>query len=481
MNLLRCLALFATSLVSAMPAVAQQVDVLTLPRGGAVQAGTQADLDLLEKQFSTGDVEEARKTAKGFLGRAAKALEPQTDQSPAPAFDFEKSLIALAWVGADVDGSAVLRRIMVSEPSSSPFSLDLPGDGRRLYEVLISAGEHARLSSRYSFTRQENPVIAQIPMVAERILTPFFGLFGDVSEDLAARAKARTSQKVYATASEVMVPFRRATIAIKAIGRIPAEIESWSEDLAKASIVIRFTVAARSKWAVALVEDAKTRVLAVAATPDCTTTELAKPNQCLDKMAIALDAAFEACKTGCISNAAPAKEDIEAMEAVDDKLREHILKSKAAPLVRELQIRNRPATHFAFGIGTAHIARATLNRDRAKVNDDGDLVADPLSRQSTMVLLNWSPRGYDDDAPSPQPSERVRLFAAGVITPDPGIGVGTSFLVVRGLGIIAGYSVMFGRGRGDADRFDQAPANAADPLAVTRSRAWFVGVSYNFK
>ncbi len=553
MNRLRYLALCATILADATPGVAQQVSVLSRPVGLTIVAGDLQELDRLESQFSTGNIEGARRTAKDLLERArdrARACEPGTrsldgtqaqkaceamtllgraialceaaekspndvkargacetgrklaeeakaeatrpPDGPTPKiesfdYDYTTKLIALAWAGTDVDGTAVLRRMMVTEPSSFPSSLDLPGDGHELYEVLIAADKRARLSSRYSFTRQENPVVAQIPTVAERILTPFFGLFGDVSSDPSQALlgadpsrRGRDAKPVYATANHVVLPFQRAIIEIKTIGRIPAELESWRQDLAKASIEIRFSTAARSKCAVDLVADAETRVNTAASSDVCTANALSQPNRCLEAMAVALDTAFEAGKASCAAGTVP-KEDLEAMTAVDNKIREFILKSKAAPVVSELEIRSRPLTHFSFGIATAHIARATLNRDRAKVTDDGNLVADPLPRSMSMVLLNWSPEGYDEDAPSPQRSERIRLFAAGVITPDPGVGLGASILVVRGLGIIAGHSWLFGRGRGDADTFGEAPAKAGDPLAVTRSRAWFVGVSYNFK
>jgi hypothetical protein len=127
------------------------------------------------------------------------------------------------------------------------------------------------------------------------------------------------------------------------------------------------------------------------------------------------------------------------------------------------------------------VAHASINKNRVKVNDNGNLVADPLSRLLTMVVLNWSPGGYDADAPTPQASERFRLLAAGIITPDPGIAVGGSILLVRGLALTGGYGLIFTRGLGPDDEIGKPPTNTRDPLDFARAKVWFAGVSYNFK
>jgi hypothetical protein len=127
------------------------------------------------------------------------------------------------------------------------------------------------------------------------------------------------------------------------------------------------------------------------------------------------------------------------------------------------------------------MARPSLNKTRVKLNDAGNLVADPLRRQLSMVLLHWSPSGYDDDAPRIQRAERFRLFASGIITPDFGVGAGASFLLVRGVGITGGGGLLVTRALGPNDGLGKPPGEPSKPFAVGVAKTAFVGICLNFK
>ena len=80
---------------------------------------------------------------------------------------------------------------------------------------------------------------------------------------------------------------------------------------------------------------------------------------------------------------------------------------------------------------------------RVKVGNDGKLVADPLARQMTLVVVNFAPKGYDPEHRPMSVAERVRRFAGVVATPDFGIGGGVSVGIWRGVGVNLGAAVLF--------------------------------------
>ncbi len=469
----------------ARTASAQQADIVSVQVDGPVDTEVPARvLDDMEDAFRRGDLATARSDATSVVD-AARAASTNSDKAP---YDYARHVLAVVWPGVDGSGKDVLRRLILPEPSSHPFSIDLPGirpgdEAPRLYELLITADGRSRLVSQYTFTQAENPIVAQIPEVVSRLVGPLFSLLGAGTVKPADRA-ARSGAVLYVVASRVTVPFARATVKTKSYAQVPVAIEEWEAQVRKLGEGLRFNTVVRSEWARAYVDrlagTGTTEGLAVttARSTECTDPN-AGPSACLARFDAALGQAYSDCLKSCLSGM-PTADDIKAIQTVDTKFREAI---SAGPqrIESASEYRNRPLTHFAFGIGTAVMARPSLSKTRVKLNDAGNVVADPLRRQLSMVLLHWSPGGYDDDAPRIQGGERVRPFVAGFVTPDFGLGAGASVLLVRGLGVIGGVGLLFTRALGPKDALGMPPGDPTRPFAVGVARTGFVGICLNFK
>ena len=146
----------------------------------------------------------------------------------------------------------------------------------------------------------------------------------------------------------------------------------------------------------------------------------------------------------------------------------------------EFTFRNRPLTRWSFGAGAAVIAAAAVSPPRVDLDSAGAMVADPLPRALTMAHVNWSPRGYDEDAPDVRLAERYRLFFGAALTPDFGIVAGVNVLLVRGVGIAGGVAFLFARGAHETD-IGKAPADPASPFRLTVPAALFIGLTWNAK
>jgi hypothetical protein len=460
------------------PVLAQQVDVSSTLVGEPVQVGLATDLQLLESQFRVGDLSAARTTATALLTHAYCPPPSTSDPPPCLTSDLAKSVTIVVWPGTDGVGPTVLRRLTLPEPSSYPGSLDLPGlrPGRppHLYEVFLALDERARLVSQYTFTREDDPILAQIPSVAEKLTGPLFGLLAAVGGPIRPAARTHVAAlPLFATANRIAVPLERASIKVKSIALVPTTVERWSEEVHALALALRADEVSRSSAGRAFVNEMEKASVAVAT--DCRTSE-ASPPQCVEKFLLAFDRLYQSHTPAGL----PA-DDHKAIGLADTKFRKFVLAAQPAKVERTLEVKNRPLTHFSLGLGTAVVFHGSIDKDRVKINDAGNLVADPLSRLLTMVVLNWSPGGYDADAPSPQFGERLRPFVAGIITPDPGVSIGGSVLLVRGLALTGGYGLIFTRGLRPGDEVGKPPSDTRDPLDFARAKVWYAGLSYNFK
>jgi hypothetical protein len=470
--------------VHARPAAAEQADVVSVLVDGPIKTNVPAStLDAMEDAFRGGDLATARVHAATVID-AAKAATSNTDP-----YDYSRNVLAVVWPGVDGSGKTALRRLMLPAPSSQPFAIDLPGiepgaDPPRLYELLITADGRSRLVSQYTFTRVDNPILAQIPEVISRLVGPLFSIIGAGTVDPSLRA-LRSTEVLYVVASRVAVPFGRATVKTKSYAQVPVRIEEWAQQVQTLGRSLRFNTVVRSEWAKAYVEklagNAATEGVAVKTAKEKECTDPAyDATACLKKFDVALQDAYTECLTKCLTSGTPSTDDVKAIQVVDAKFRE-LISAGPQRLESAAEFRNRPLTHFAFGLGTAVMARPSLNKTRVKLNDAGNLVADPLRRQLSIVLLHWSPSGYDDDAPRIQRAERFRLFAAGIITPDFGVGAGASFLLVRGVGITGGGGLLVTRALGPNDGLGKPPGEPSKPFAVGVAKTAFVGICLNFK
>jgi hypothetical protein len=463
--------------LAATGASAQEVTIRTSKAGDPVNTDLElGEIDKLEDAFVTGNAKTARTIAREILDKAATVAG--SDKS-AP-FEHGRHPVVVVWGGGNAKGDPVLRRLILPEPAASAFALDLPGleAGSALYEVLVSGDKRSSIVSEYTFTRQENPVLAQIPAVAEKFAGPLFGLLASVAVSPTARVvpKDDPEARVWAAASRLEVPFHRAAVKVQSRAKIPLLLDAWKEETQNLAGSLPFQKVPRSSCARQYSEDLGKKSYEVAET--CADKKLSATD-CLKKFDEAFTTAYDTRVKDCRPTPY-AEADGKAMQVVDDAFRELVRTGRAAAIESDASMRNRPREHVSFGLGTALVLDARTKSERAKLNDAGNLIRDPIGRQMTMVMVNWSPDGYDKEAAVTQWEERVRLFGAGVLTPDPGIAVGGSFFIVRGLGLNFGYALMFNRTRPVDSEFGQ-PARKGDPFSLGRTGVMFVGMSVDFK
>jgi hypothetical protein len=472
-------AVVLTALCLAAQAAAEQVTVQSVHvQGPNDSALPQAKLDELDEHFAAGDFETARRVGREILDALAKA-------SKSAAYDHRRNAVVLLWLGTDASGGGILRRLSLSSSSSNPFSGDLPGlrpgnEPPQLYEVLLTLDKRSSATSQYTFTREANPILAEIPSAVEALAGPLFGFVAAVRPLRGPRGVVgeRESQRpisIWATASRIPIPLVRASVTVKTLARIPISTDEWKEDVDRLAVKLAFELVPRSKPARDCIEIYQHDAVAVAKSDACS-GEQASAGACRS----AFDSAFTTAYERCLGRGL-GEDDAKALQVVDDKYRELVATGRATRIEGSAELRNTPRTHFGFGLGAALILHASLSDDRVKLDDSGLLVRDPLPRQMTMLMLHWSPAGYDADAPKIERSERWRLFAAGVLTPDFGLAAGGSMLVVQRLGVNLGAGVLFSKSLKSGDEIGSPPSNATDAYGVAKAWVVFTGINVSFK
>ena len=98
----------------------------------------------------------------------------------------------------------------------------------------------------------------------------------------------------------------------------------------------------------------------------------------------------------------------------------------------------------------------------------------PLSRGITMAGASIA---------MARTSDRLSVFAGGVVVPAGGLGIGATVHLGRGFGVTAGYAWLLvnaprdGKDIGDVPE----PLTDTDPFRMGVARTWFAGASYRFK
>jgi hypothetical protein len=133
---------------------------------------------------------------------------------------------------------------------------------------------------------------------------------------------------------------------------------------------------------------------------------------------------------------------------------------------------------LSFGTVGAYIAEASAPKDRVKV-DGGKVVADPIGRAMTSVVLNVHPK-FNPKAPRMETGERWRTFVGAVLIPNLGISVGGGYGFLRTLSVNAGYALLVIPTLRKADQLDAAPSDGTQPFRVGAAHVVFVGFGYKF-
>ncbi len=442
----------------------------------------------LTKDYTSGDWEKLQRRARTIISQAGEAWPCGDDLEK--LLDDTVNFVAITWVGFDpVKEKPQLMRAVVHQPPTRPFTVDLPGIGTKpddpvLVELFVSRGTDANLATMYTSTREENATVAQLPAFAQTIVGPLFGTVGAIAGTVPARGRAVDCEKdptqcFAVTVYRVGLPMRRASIRLRANARDLVDADSFGGALSSLATTVMFKQAARSECARDYA-DSLARGLADLRAHDraCQGTAI-DPRDC----ARAFDTFFRTQYASSLPACGNSKDDVEALQNVDKAFRDLVSTYATATAELDTTFHNRPLTHFSFGAGGAVIAFASKplhGRTRVALDDNGNLKADPLPRVMTLAYVNWSPRGYDEEAEPMQRTERWRWFFGAALTPDFGPVGGGTVTVVRGLGVTVGGGLLFGKGA-DPGAVDHPPTSETDQFKLAAVPVFFAGVSYVFK
>lgn len=162
---------------------------------------------------------------------------------------------------------------------------------------------------------------------------------------------------------------------------------------------------------------------------------------------------------------------------VQNRFEEIVSASEPKKLANKTIYTTEPLQRFSVAL----IAAGRFSNDgdaRAKLNS-GKVEADPLGNKMSIIGLYVHPLPYLAGLPVPSKAERLRLLTGYVVTPEPGIAAGLSWLAFRGLTINVGYAGMLVQKPKRGIDLGSTP-NDPDPLQRGVARSWFAGFGYDF-
>jgi hypothetical protein len=199
------------------------------------------------------------------------------------------------------------------------------------------------------------------------------------------------------------------------------------------------------------------------------------PQTCLETFDKPLRETLTAARAAC-----SADDEKKTLPAVDAAVRGFVTANIEREVKADLAFANAPLRRFSFGLVEAVALGVKVRDPRVKLNDAGNLTADPMPRTLSMVTLNASFRPYDPTLVSPTAAEKWRGFAGAVLTPDFGMTVGLSYLPVRNFSLNLGVAGLLVKSV-PASAIGKPPDTATDPFRPGKVWAWFVGAGYAFK
>jgi hypothetical protein len=443
---------------------------------------------ILTRRYLTGDWVGLQQEAKRFLNVAAcqSRFFPITAGRPCDGtiersqFDFKRDMIFLIWAASDFKGKRSVYRVLLTDPSPHPYDTVLPGvatpSRSRVYEVLISDIQHTTLTSYYTSVRNDNPLAAQLPLFASQIVVPLFATtfagqggvpssFGPLDSQ-PERSDVTRRFSTYISASEVHLPLRRATVRATHVLTLPLHNAALTPLVSRVAARLEFVEARYSACSRSFVAEIKRHISEVASTCN-------KGADCRADLDQRFAVAYEQALTKCSAHS--------TLQDIDKAFREFIVGLAPEQLSAEFTLQNSPRRHVGLGALTSYAFSGQLNGNRVKLNAQGIYELDPLRRHLSLLVLNYSPAGFQERPGVISWSERLRPFVGAVVAPEFGVGAGLSFLVWSGLGINVGVAHMWIPLIADDKELGQKPTDRNDPFRLGTARTAFIGVSFNFR
>ena len=465
--------ILVTLAVSAAPARAQTV---TVPTRVDVGCGfTLADAtSALTTAYRGGDGAAFRR----HLTTVVAAIEKDCAKIDAADIDVARDALHVLWVDLDPLGTQrVVNHVVLYKGEQDLSNATLPGvtASDRVFEIFLAPRQKDAIATAYTSTRERDPLDEELPAFAKAIVDPLIALLASTQDALTARSLipprlGSAPPSHFATVSRIPLPYARAKVHVDIRVALPPDAASISGAVARLSARNAFVTGAHAACAQTL----NTRL--AAAVDSNAAGCAASPEQCVTAVTAAFNSDYRAAAGTC-ANEAERKE----LHAVDASYRELINGLTAAQVSAGFDLRNAPRRLASLGVMTAYAFKGGTNGAmRVKVKD-GALVADPLDRRLSLVVVNLAFKPYNAEAFHPTIAERLRWFAGAVVTPDFGAAIGISAGIVRGLTVNFGGAIIGVRGLHADDTLGRPPTHSDDPFRLSHARVLFLGVGYNFE
>jgi len=473
--------LFAVGLGSAVAGQSQEILTVPVPERPTpvlLQDATPSELAAASKDFVAGRWADFVKKATALVGKITAPVSP----------DLTRDYVLFLWTETLPTASEpALLSAILHNPIGEPFAKVLPGlQGRqsgRLYEVFVTPNRDSSIASYYVSKPLPDPLLDQVPAVVDRFLGPLFTtLDATVGRDmLGILAVAEPPVALYALVREVQLPESRAGVEAKMVVTMPGSpdeaIGDLQGDFERRGLAITPAQKAALSRAAARMRQAVVDGACVGSSVEC--------RRALHR------AATEALAPELRDPALPQRDQLVDLASAIHAAIDAFQPSRAAG---SFSMDNSPLTHLGFGLVSAFAPSIRARGERAML-DGNKIAAAGLPQALQMVVLNWSPWGFQQKTTRRWNLRAfARPFAGVVFNPDIGVSGGVSFMVLSNLGVNVGYArlwvpipderLQIGADLSEKDAtgaFKYSEDLRRDPLRSGRAEALFFGVSYNFK
>jgi hypothetical protein len=460
-----------------------QTPTVPIHQAGPCGIKTEKPAQQLTTLYHAGDWTSFQTKARKLLKELDESKCSDATSSSRPR--LEQDFTLLIWRGRPPIGEAALFTAVVP-PSGykgpvEPYALKLPGlaakSSARLYQVFVADTPGDTIATVYMSTRQQNPLVEQIPAVVASIVDPLLAL-GSLAQGALRRQAVREAAVGWLTVARVVLPFERAGVELHIQALQPPTATTVIEGAKTLGDSLRLMDARYSPCAVGL-SDAMVKVVDGGKITCASSAANQGGAACLMQLDTKLKQAYDDALKSC----GTAESDLQALRLVDGKFREYLSNISDTKTPGKTDLKNAPLERYSFGVVTGLLFGSSSTRTRVTVNDDGIVVADPLKRVLAMVVVNGSFFKFDPTAHRVTRQERHRWFAGAVVAPSFGVGAGYSYLFVRGLAFNAGVVAIGITGAEDGQELGQPvnPEDLEDPYRLGVTYGWFLGASFNFK
>lgn len=452
----------------AIAARAQEFAVIGQPVSESVDTEDASPLTVLANTYFQQSYADFEKKAENVLTHS-------------DVFDFTSNWYLLVFKATPPNAKDPVLVMTVCHAGLEHPTTTLPGV-HTFKEVFLDERQDASLGRVYLVTEEVNPLQADIIKFAQQVNLGAIAARANLLSATFVSGKRRPpvpnpKGKLFFVVSDVTVPFQRSTIVGKAAMTAPDisvdKLHQKANDLHGEIVVRKGRI---SDCATFLAGDLAAVVNSVpsntAPVTDSQREQLGKDLETQTGKTLKT----ATCTDEIMPNVPERAAKNAAVTDVQDAFQALAAGSDPKRIEGDVTLHNTPRRLLSFGAIAGGMF--AIHGDQAKV-DSGKITADPLSGGITLAAVNISLRRFDPTTVSATSPEKVRAFVGYVVTPEPGIGAGLSYLFFRGFSINAGAAQMLILTPKKKDDIGK-DVTGVHPLKHGWGRAMFVGFGFNF-